>query len=106
MKTYVLPLVGAVLGAVIAFSVFGLLFNTPLTDLFPAASLPLGLAVAASFVLTWADPGRWKILAASVALPNLLLATVLFVMLWIEGRGDGGWVVVAGAALCACFAPS
>jgi hypothetical protein len=106
MKTYVLPLVGAAFGALCALYVFAILFTAPLAGVFPKALLPLGAAAAASFALTWADPNRWKVLAAAVALPTLAMVVLAVVGLGMEGRGDWSWVLVAGAALCVCFVPS
>jgi hypothetical protein len=106
MKTYLLLLVGVLLGGVAAFWTFAMLFNTPVAKIFPTVLLPLGLGAAASFVLAWVDPNHWKVLAASVALPTLLMAAMLFILLWMESRKDWGWVLVAGAALCVCIIPS
>jgi hypothetical protein len=104
MKTYLLPLFGILLGSVAAFWMFAVLFSTPVTKVFPEAALPLGLAAAASFALARMEPGKWKLLAGSVALPTVLLAALLLTALWMEGRGDWGWAVVAGAVLAVCMA--
>lgn len=106
MKTYALPLIGTVLGGVIAFWASAMLFNTPVAKLFPGALLPLGLAAVTSFVLAWVEPARWKLLAALVALPTVLIASMLFAMLWTEGRNGWSWVLVAGAAVCVCVISS
>ena len=106
MKTYLLPLVGLALGVIFAFYVFAMLFSTPLAELFPKALLPFGLAAAVSFALTWGDPNRWKLLAASVALPTLLMVGLVLHGLRMEGRSDWSWILIAGAALCVCIVPS
>ncbi len=54
----------------------------------PEALLPLGLAAAASFALARMDPKKWKVLAVSVALPTMLMAALLLILLGMEGRGD------------------
>lgn len=104
MKTYLLPLIGSLLGAMAAFWMFAVLFSTPLTNIFPEAALPLGLAAAASFALARIEPKKWKVLAVSVALPTVLLATLLLIALWMEDRGDWRWALVAGATLAVCMA--
>jgi hypothetical protein len=106
MKPYLLPLVGVALGAMFACYVFAMLFTTPLAALFPKALLPFGLAAAVSFALSWADPTRWKLLAAAVALPTLLMVALVVAGLGMEGRRDWSWVLIAGAALCVCIVPS
>lgn len=82
---------------------FALLFNSPLEKLLPDALLPAGLAATAAFVLAWMHPRKWKLLAVATALPTLLMATALLGLLWLEGRTDGSWVLVAAAALCVCL---
>ena len=104
MKTYLLALVGCLLGAVVAFWMFAMLFSTPVTQAFLEALLPLGLAAAAAFALAQANPKKWKLLAVSVALPTLLLAALLLIALWMEDRGDWRWALVAGATLSVCLA--
>jgi hypothetical protein len=106
MKAYLLLLVGVLLGGVAAFWTLAILFNAPVANIFPAALLPLGLATGTSFVLAWVNPNHWKVLAASVALPTLLIVAVVSIMLWMEGRNDWGWVLVTGATLCVCLFPS
>ena len=103
MKTYLLLLVGIVLGVMIAFYIFSMLFTTPTAEMFPLALLPFGLAATGSFTLDWLGPDRWKVLAASVALPALLMDVLMFVGLRIEGRSGWGWVLVAGVTLCVCI---
>jgi len=51
MKTYLLPLVGVTLGAMIAFHLFALLFTSATAETFPIILLPFGLAAAASSAL-------------------------------------------------------
>jgi len=104
MKTYLLPLLGSLLGGAVAFWMFAMLFSTPMTQAFPEALLPLGLAAAASFALARMDRRKWKVLAGSVALPTVLLATLLLIALWMEDRGDWRWALVAGATLAVCLA--
>ena len=104
MKTYLLPLFGSLLGGVVAFWMFAMLFSTPVTQAFPEALFPLGLAAAASFALTRMAPKQWKVLAISVALPAMLLAALLLIALWMEDRGDWRWALVAGATLSICLA--
>ena len=106
MKTYLLPLIGTVLGAMIAFHLFALFFTTPTAEIFPKALSPFGLAVAASFALAWLDPNKWKVLAASVALPSLLMIVLIIIGLWMESRSDWSWALLAAATLCACIVPS
>jgi uncharacterized membrane protein len=106
MKTYLLPLVGIVLGAMIAFYIFAMLFISPKTDLFPKVLLPFGLAGVVSFALAWLDPNKWKVLAASVALPTLLMVVLTVIGLWTESRSDWSWALVAAASLCVCIVPS
>lgn len=106
MQTYLLLLIGILLGGVAAFWIFAMLFNTPGATIFPTALLPLCLAAVTSFVMAWVEPNKWKVWAASVALPILLMATLLLIMLWMEGRNDWNWILVASAALCVCVIPS
>ena len=106
MKTYLLPLVGIVLGAMIAFYIFAMLFTTPTAEMFPRVLLPFGLAAAVSFALAWLDPNKWKVLAASVALPTLLMIVPMIIGLRMESRSDWSWALVAAATLCVCIAPS
>ena len=61
MKTYLLPLVGIVFGAMIAFYLFAILFTTPAARMFPKVLLPFDLAAAVSFALAWLDPNKWKV---------------------------------------------
>ena len=104
MKTYLLPLLGSLLGGAVAFWMFAMLFSTPVSQAFPEAFLPLGLAAAASFALAWVAPKQWKVLAVSVAIPTVLLAALLLIALWMEDRGDWRWALVAGATLSVCLA--
>lgn len=106
MKTYLLPVIGILLGGVTVFWVLAMLFNTPVAEIFPGALLPIGLAALTSFTLTWLEPNKWKLLAVLVALPTLLMAMLLLILLWMEGRNDWRWVLVAGTTLCACAIPS
>ena len=106
MKTYLLPLVGIVLGAMIAFHLFALFFTTPTAEIFPKALFPFGLAAAASFALAWLDPNKWRVLAASVALPGLLMIALIIIGLLMESRSDWSWALVAAATLCACIVTS
>jgi hypothetical protein len=106
MRTYLLPLVGIVLGALIAFYIFAMLFTSPIADLLPKILLPFGLSAAVSFALAWLDPNKWKVLAASVALPTLLMIVLTIVGLRTESRSDWSWAVVAAATLCVCIVPS
>lgn len=106
MKTYLLPLVGIVLGAMIAFHLFALFFTTPTAEIFPKALFPFGLAAAASFALAWLDPNKWKVLAVSVALPGLLMIVLIIIGLRMESRSDWSWALIAAATLCACIVPS
>jgi hypothetical protein len=103
-KTYLLALFGCLLGGAIAFWIFAVLFSTPVTQVFPEAFFPLGLAAAASFALARVDSTKWKVHAASVALPTTLLAALLLIALWMEDRGDWRWALVAGATLAVCMA--
>lgn len=104
MKTRLLPLFGCLLGGAIAFWMFAVLFTTPVTQVFPEALIPLVLAAAASFALARMGRRKWKVLAVSVALPTVLLATLLLIALWMEDRGDWHWALVAGAMLTVCMA--
>lgn len=106
MKTYLLRLIGTVLGAMIAFHLFALFFTTPTAEIFPKGSFPFGLAAAASFALAWLDSNKWKVLAASVALPTLLMIVLIIIGLRMESRSDWSWALVAAATLCACIVPS
>jgi hypothetical protein len=106
MKTYLLPLVGIALGAIIAFYLFAMLFTSPKADLFPRVLLPFGLAAAVSFALAWLDPNKWKVLATSIALPTLLMVVITIVGLWMESRGDWSWAFVVATTLCVCIVPS
>lgn len=107
MKTYLLPVVGLVLGAAVAYWGLGLLFVTPFDKIFPKAMLPLGLAALVCFALSWINPRAWKILAASVALPALLTVALVLLELRAEGRNDDGkWLLVAAAVFIACVVPS
>jgi hypothetical protein len=102
MNTGLLPLVGLFLGGVVAWWAWAILFTTPLTRIFPLALIPIGLAAATSFLLVWLEPKKWKLLAASVALPISLLATLLIILLWMEGRNGWVWLLVAGTAIGVC----
>ena len=106
MKTYLLPFVGILLGAMVAFYTFAILFTSPTSELFPKILLPIGVAAAVSFALAWLDPNKWMVLAASVALPNLLMIVLAIIGLRMESRGDGHWALVAAATLCVCIIPS
>ena len=68
--------------------------------------LPFGLAAAVSFALAWLDPNKWKVLAASVALPTLLMIVPMIIGLRMESRSDWSWALVAAATLCVCIVPS
>jgi hypothetical protein len=107
MKTYLLPVVGLLLGGLVAYWGLGLLFVTPFDKIFPKGMLPLGLAALASFALTWVNPKSWKILAASVALPSGVVIALVLLQLQDEGRGDDGkWMLVASTVFIACAVPS
>jgi hypothetical protein len=107
VKTYLLPVVGLVLGATIAYWGLGLLFVTPFDKIFPIGMLPLGLAVVASFALSWMNPRAWKILAVSAALPAWIVIALVLLELRAEGRSDDGkWLIIAIALLFACVVPS
>ena len=106
IPTYLLPLVGILLGGMIAFLVFAITFTTPTADVLSKGLLALSLAAAVSFALAWVDPKKWKVLAASVALPTLLMSALLLIALWMEGRFDFGWVVTSGVTLAFCVVPS
>jgi hypothetical protein len=107
MKAYLLPLIGLVLGALLAAYVFGMLFTGQVAELLPKGLLPLGAAAMVSFALTSADPGRWKTLAVAVALPTVLMVVLALIGLGMEGRyGDWTWSLIAGAAICVCVIPS
>jgi phosphoglycerol transferase MdoB-like AlkP superfamily enzyme len=106
MKTYLLLLFGVLLGGLVGYMVFIILFNTPLSNIFPSALLPLGLAAMTSFALARMNPKKWKLQAVSVALPIMFLATLMLILLWIEGRGDWGWIICAGAILTVCVVSS
>lgn len=107
MKTYLLPVIGLLLGALVAYWGLSLLFVTPFDKIFPTGLLPLGLAALASFGLSWANPRAWKILALSVALPAWALIVLVLLQLHAEGRSDDGkWLAVAAALSLACFVPS
>lgn len=58
MKTYQLPLVGIVFGALIAFYLFAILFTTLTAGMFSKVLLPFGLAAAVFFALAWLDPNK------------------------------------------------
>ncbi|SFU84774.1 hypothetical protein SAMN05216350_106153 [Polaromonas sp. YR568] len=103
MKTYLLPLCGSLLGGAVTFWMFAVLFTTPVTQAFPKVLFPLALAAAASFALARLAPRKWKLLAVAVALPTLLLAALLLIALWTEGRSDWRWALVAGAVLAVCM---
>ncbi len=106
MKTYLLPVVGLLLGGLIAYWGLGLLFVTPFDKILPKGLLPLGLAAAASFALTCINPKSWKMLAASVAVPSLVVIALVLLQLQAEGRSDDGkWLLVAVAVLLACIFP-
>jgi hypothetical protein len=106
MKTYLLLLAGILVGGVVAFWTFTMLFNASLATISPTVALPVGLAAVVSFVLAWIEPKKWKLLAASVALPTLLMSALLLIMLWTESRNDWGWVLVAAITLCVCVIPA
>jgi|GEM_PF-4152507 len=106
MKTNQLPLVGICLGGVIALWIFAIAFTTPMAGVLPKGLFPLGLAAAVSFALAWVDPKKWKILAASVALPTLLMSALILIALWMEGRFDFGWVGISGVVFSVCLVPS
>jgi hypothetical protein len=106
MKKYLLPFLGVLLGGVVGFIVFALLFNMPSTNIFPSLLFPFGLAAMASFVLARMNPKKWKVQAVSVAMPTMLLAVLMLILLWIEGRGDWGWVLCAGTLLMVCLVSS
>jgi hypothetical protein len=100
MKTYLLPFVGIVLGAMIAFYIFASLFNSPKADLFPKVLLPFCLAAGVSFALAWLDPHKWKVLAASLALPTLLMVVLTIIGLRMKSRSDWSWALVAQVFQC------
>ena len=107
LKTYLLPVVGLLLGATVAYWGLGLLFVTPFDKIFPRGLLPLGLAVVASFSLSWMNPKAWRILAVCVALPDWIVIALVMLELQTEGKSDDGkWLVIATALLFACAVPS
>lgn len=105
MKTYLLPLVGVTLGAMIAFHLFALLFTSSTAETFPIILLPFGLAAAASSALVWLDPNKWIVLTTSVALPTLLMSALIAIGLRMESRDDWNWALVAAAILSVCVVP-
>lgn len=107
MKTYLLPVVGVLLGGLIAYWGLGFLFVTPFDKIFPQGMLPLMLAALACFGLTCVNPKSWMILAASVALPTAVVIVLVLLQLKAEGRSDDGkWALVASAVFMACVVPS
>ena len=107
MKKYLLPIIGSLLGASVAYWGLGLLFVTPFDKLLPQGLMPLGLAALSAFALCWLNPKAWIILAASVALPALVTIALVLLQLQAEGRGDDGkWLWVAAAVLVACLVPA
>ena len=107
MKKYLLPIIGSLLGASVAYWGLGLLFVTPFDKLLPQGLMPLGLAALSAFALCWLNPKAWIILAASVALPALVTIALVLLQLQAEGRGDDGkWLWVAAAVLVACSVPA
>ena len=107
MKTYLLPAIGLMLGAVIAYWGLGLLFVTPFDKIFPKGLLPLGLAASVSFALSCTNPKAWKILAASLALPTWVVVALVLLQLQAEGRSDDGkWLAVVAVVSFACVVPS
>ena len=107
MKTYLLPIIGLLLGATVAYWGLGLLFVTPFDKLLPRGLMPLGLAAFSAFAVCWLNPRAWIILAASVALPALVTIALVLLQLKAEGRGDDGkWLGVATAVLVACLVPA
>ena len=63
----------------------------PPNPAFAKVLLPFGLAAAVSFALSWLDPNTWKVLAASVALPTLVMIVLLIIGLRKESRSDWSW---------------
>ena len=107
MKKYLLPIIGSLLGASVAYWGLGLLFVTPFDKLLPQGLMPLGLAALSAFALCWLNPKAWIVLAASVALPALVTIALVLLQLQAEGRGDDGkWLWVAAAVFGACAIPS
>ena len=107
MKTYLLPIIGLLLGATVAYWGLGLLFVTPFDKLLPRGLMPLGLAAFSAFAVCWLNPRAWIILAASVALPALVTIALVLLQLKAEGRGDDGkWLWVAAEVFVACALPS
>jgi hypothetical protein len=106
-KAYLLPVVGLLLGATIAYWGLGILFVTPFDKILPKGLLPLGLAALVCFALSWINPKAWTILAASVALPALVTIALVLLELRAEGRSDDGkWLIIAVVLLFACVVPS
>ena len=107
MKKYLLPIIGLLLGATVAYWGLGLLFVTPFDKLLPRGLMPLGLAAFSAFAVCWLNPRAWIILAASVALPALVTIALVLLQLKAEGRGDDGkWLWVAAEVFVACAIPS
>ncbi len=107
MKTYLLPVLGLLLGGLIAFWGLSLLFVTPFDKILAKALLPLATAAVASFALTCLNPKSWKILAASMALPTGLVIALVLLQLQAEGRSDDGkWAIVATSVFITCVVPS
>ena len=106
MKTFLLPLSGIVVGAMLAFYLFAMLFTSPIAGLFPKVLLPFGVAAAVSFALAWLDPYKWKVLGACVALPTLFMIVLVTIGLEMESRSDWNWALVAAATLSTCMVPS
>jgi hypothetical protein len=65
--------------------------------------IPIGIAVAASFVLSKTDPGRWKWVALCVVAPTLFMS-VLFAI--AGDHLDWHWLALAVIALAVCAGPA
>jgi hypothetical protein len=94
--------VGLTIGSFVALTTFGILSTHPTKDLFPVAFLPLGVAALFSFGLAWIDPKRWLWLAFCVALPTIIMSTLMLSQLWLENRTDWGWFAVMAVAVGVC----
>jgi hypothetical protein len=90
---------GLTIGLFVALTTFGILFTHATKDLFPVAFVPLGVAALFSFGLAWMEPRRWLWLAFCVALPTIIMSTLILSQLWLENRNDWSWFAVMAVAV-------
>lgn len=100
-----LALLALLLGGLITFWLFAIIFTASMDDLFLKSLLPLGLMAVSSFTLAWAHPTKWKLLATLVALPAVLMSVLFFVLLGLEGKVDWDWMLVSAVVLAFCLLP-